>query len=170
MTWWIWLRTLVFASIVVATALIYVPRWITGPGRQVAGEPARAGGVVLIVLGAALMIWCWTEFVLRGRGTPAPYDPPRRLVVVGPYRYVRNPMYIAAILVVLGQAALFSSLPLVGYATVFAAASFAFVIGYEEQTLARRFGADYAAYRAAVRRWLPRLRPYNPGAMGSPTP
>ena len=79
-------------------------------------------------------------------------------------------MYIAAILVILGQAALFSSLPLVAYAALFAAASFAFVIGYEEHTLARRFGTDYAAYRAAVRRWLPRMRPYHPGTIGSPTP
>lgn len=158
--WWIWLRTSFFAITFVAFSLVWVPRWILGTARELTSGPLLALGVALIALGVALMLWCWTEFARRGRGTPAPFDPPRRLVVAGPYRYVRNPMYVAAILVILGQAALYASLPLVEYAVVFAGLSFAFVVVYEEQTLAQRFGADYAAYRRAVRRWIPRLSPY----------
>lgn len=159
----IWLRTLLFALTFVATVLVLVPRWILGAdGRaHFAVGPARYGAGLLIGAGVVLMVWTWYEFTTRGRGTPLPLDPPRRLVVAGPYRYVRNPMYVAAILVLLGQATLHAAAPLLWYAAGFALAAHALVVGYEERTLARRFGADYAAYRAAVGRWLPRrLRPY----------
>ena len=157
---WILLRTLFFALTFVATALVLVPRWILGASRVVREGLLLGAGIALIALGVALMVWCWGEFAARGRGTPAPFDPPRRLVVRGPYRYVRNPMYVAALLVILGQAAVYGSTSLVWYAAAFAAASFLFVVIYEERTLARRFGSDYAAYKGAVRRWLPRLTPY----------
>jgi protein-S-isoprenylcysteine O-methyltransferase Ste14 len=158
----LWLRTLLFALSFVATVLVLVPRLIlgvTGRAHLVAG-PARYGAGLLIILGVVLMVWCWYEFVTRGRGTPMPLDPPRRLVVVGPYRYVRNPMYIAGLLVLLGQAMVYAAEPLLWYALAYAFGTHVFVVGYEERTLTRRFGDDYAAYRAAVRRWLPRLRPY----------
>jgi protein-S-isoprenylcysteine O-methyltransferase Ste14 len=158
--WWIWLRTLFFAFTFVAFALVLVPRWILGDEHQLASGPLLLLGVILLALGFALMIWCWSEFARRGRGTPAPFDPPRQLVIAGPYRYVRNPMYVAGMLVILGQASLYRSVALVGYAAIFLAASFAFVVGYEEQTLARRFGSEYAAYKGEVRRWIPKLHPY----------
>jgi protein-S-isoprenylcysteine O-methyltransferase Ste14 len=161
----LWLRTLLFALTFVAAVLVLVPLWILGPdGRaRVATGGAQYGAGLLIGAGAALMLWCWYEFVTRGRGTPMPIDPPRRLVVAGPYRYVRNPMYVAALLVILGQAALFGATSLLWYAAVYALLAHAFVVGYEERTLARRFGTEYAAYRAAVGRWLPRrLTPYLP--------
>jgi protein-S-isoprenylcysteine O-methyltransferase Ste14 len=160
----LWARTLLFALIFVGTSLVLVPRWIvqSGGGIHVAQGAARYVGAALLAVGIALMLWCWTEFVQRGRGTPAPFDPPRRLVVRGPYRWVRNPMYIAAGLVLLGQAMLFASPRLVLYAGIFWLAAHSFVVGYEERTLARRFGADYAAYRAAVARWIPRrLKPFD---------
>jgi protein-S-isoprenylcysteine O-methyltransferase Ste14 len=159
----IWLRTLLFALTFVAIVLVLVPRWILGAdGRAHASAgPPRYGAGLLIAAGVVLMVWTWYEFTTRGRGTPLPLDPPRRLVVAGPYRYVRNPMYVAAILVLLGQAIFYAAAPLLWYAAGFAVAAHALVVGYEERTLARRFGADYAAYRAAVGRWLPRrLRPY----------
>jgi protein-S-isoprenylcysteine O-methyltransferase Ste14 len=158
----IWFRTLLFALTFVAAVLVYVPRWILGPeGRaQLARGPARYGATALIGAGVLLMVWCWYEFATRGRGTPMPLDPPRRLVVAGPYRHVRNPMYIAALLFLLGQAVLYGALSLVWYAAAFAVVVHLFVVGYEERALSRQFGADYAAYRAAVGRWVPRLRPY----------
>jgi protein-S-isoprenylcysteine O-methyltransferase Ste14 len=165
----IWLRTLLFALTFVATVLVLVPRWILGAdGRtHLAAGPARYGAGLLIGAGVLLMVWTWYEFTTRGRGTPMPLDPPRRLVVAGPYRYVRNPMYVAAILALLGQALLYAAAPLLWYAAGFALATHAFVVGYEERTLARRFGADYAAYRAVVGRWLPRrLRPYAQASVG----
>ena len=165
----VWLRTLLFALTFVATVLVLIPRWIradAGDTRLAEGAGLYAGAA-LIGLGAALMVWCWWEFATRGRGTPAPFDPPRRLVVAGPYRHVRNPMYVAALLFLAGQAALFSSRALLWFVGAFWLATHLFVLGYEEQTLARRFGADYAAYRAAVGRWLPRIAPYTSGPHGS---
>ena len=156
----IWLRTLFFAVTFVATTLVLVPSWIVrraGPPR-LAGGALGAAGVLLLAAGVALMLWCWRDFAVRGRGTPAPFDPPRRLVIAGPYRYVRNPMYLAAELILLGQAALFAVPALVGYAALFGLAAHAFVVGYEERALAHRFGEEYAEYRATVPRWVPRKR------------
>jgi protein-S-isoprenylcysteine O-methyltransferase Ste14 len=154
----IWLRTLLFALTFVATVLVLIPMWIVqadgsanvGPG------PGRYVGPLLIAAGTILMVWCWGSFAIRGRGTPAPFDPPRRLVISGPYRYVRNPMYIAGIVILLGLAALFDAEPLLAYAAGFWLVTHLFVVGYEERALARKFGAEYAAYRAAVGRWIPR--------------
>jgi protein-S-isoprenylcysteine O-methyltransferase Ste14 len=162
----IWLRTLFFALTFVGTVLVYVPRWILGPeGRAtLAAGPARYAAWLLIGAGLSLMVWCWYEFATRGRGTPMPIDPPRRLVVAGPYRYVRNPMYVAALSFLLGQAALYQATSLLWYGAGFAVAVHLFVVGYEEHALSGRFGSDYDAYRAAVGRWVPRFRPYRQNA------
>jgi len=123
--------------------------------------PAELGaieyaGIVVAVVGGALAAWCIVTFAVVGRGTPAPFDPPRKLVVRGPYRYVRNPMYLGAVLVLCGAALFHRSSLLFGYAGVFLLVSHVFVVTYEEPTLARLFGGDYEAYRARVGRWLPR--------------
>lgn len=154
----IWLRTLLFALTFVATALVFLPLWVVGPSptEKAFASPLAAAGLIPLALGVALMLWCWRDFATRGRGTPAPFDPPRALVIAGPYRYVRNPMYIAAGLVLLGEAAIFGEPRLLLYGLAFGAATHLFVVLYEERTLRRRFGADYDAYRSAVRRWLPR--------------
>jgi len=94
-----------------------------------------------------------------GRGTPAPFDPPRRLVIRGPYRFVRNPMYVGAGLALAGAALFYESLPLLAYGGVFLLACHLFVLSYEEPTLKRTFGPDYEAYCHHVNRWRPRLRP-----------
>ena len=98
----------------------------------------------------------FARFALEGRGTPAPVAPTETLVVSGQYRYVRNPMYVAVVGTVVGQALLFGSLPLVWYALALWVLFHAFVLAYEEPTLARTYGASYARYRTAVNRWLPR--------------
>jgi protein-S-isoprenylcysteine O-methyltransferase Ste14 len=108
------------------------------------------------VAGGALALWCILTFALVGRGTPAPFDPPRKLVVRGPYRYVRNPMYIGAALALCGAALFYRSILLFGYAGVFLLAMHVFVVTYEEPTLVRLFGTEYEAYRARVGRWLTR--------------
>ncbi len=117
-------------------------------------------GGLLLVAGLIALVWAFVRFVVEGFGTPAPVAAPERLVVGGVYRYVRNPMYVAALLFLLGQATLYGALSLVWYAAGFALVTHLFVVGYEEGTLSRQFGADYDAYRAAVGRWVPRLRPY----------
>jgi protein-S-isoprenylcysteine O-methyltransferase Ste14 len=117
-------------------------------------------GGVLIVVAAAVLLHAFTRFALEGRGTPAPVAPTERLVVGGIYRHLRNPMYVAVLSIILGQALLFSSWLLVAYAAVAAAAMVSFVKLHEEPTLTRRYGAEYDAYRRAVPGWLPRLTPW----------
>lgn len=112
-------------------------------------------GAVLMLGGALLALTCATCFVVRGRGTPAPFDPPRALVIVGPYRYVRNPMYVGGLLTWLGLGLLWGSWFVLALTAVLALIVHLFVVLYEEPTLRRLFGADYDAYCRSVHRWLP---------------
>jgi protein-S-isoprenylcysteine O-methyltransferase Ste14 len=154
----LWLRTALFALVVVAPELALGP-WLAAGGREAgrgAASPWRWLGLLPLALGVLLMLRCWADFVRRGRGTPAPVAPTEELVVAGPYRWVRNPMYVAGLLIIGGQAALYAEPRLLAYAAAFWAATHAFVVGYEERALRRRFGAAYDAYRARVPRWVPR--------------
>jgi protein-S-isoprenylcysteine O-methyltransferase Ste14 len=127
----------------------------TGPPRAIA-----VLGVLLLAAGIAGVLATFARFVLEGRGTPAPVAPTDQLVVGGLYRYVRNPMYVAVDTTIIGQALLLGRPALLIYAALFWAVVAAFVHGYEEPTLAERYGEQYAAYRRAVPAWLPRLRPW----------
>jgi protein-S-isoprenylcysteine O-methyltransferase Ste14 len=117
---------------------------------------AQIAGVIVGASGASLALWCIVTFVVIGRGTPAPFDPPRRLVVAGPYRLVRNPMYIGAALALAGAALFYVSWALLGYCAAFALTTHLFVVGYEEPALRASFGDDYLRYCERVRRWRPR--------------
>jgi protein-S-isoprenylcysteine O-methyltransferase Ste14 len=117
-------------------------------------------GWVLVAGAVALLLHSFARFALEGLGTPAPVAPTERLVVGGVYRHVRNPMYVAVLSIIIGQALLFSSWVVVAYGAVAGAAMVSFVKFYEEPTLARRYGAEYEAYRRAVPGWLPRLTPW----------
>ena len=125
--------------------------------------PLRIVGVVLIVAGVAALLGSFARFVVEGIGTPAPMAPPQHLVLGGLYRYVRNPIYLALVTAIAGQALLFGRLLLLVYALVVLATTFAFVRIYEEPTLSEKFGAEYEAYRRNVPGWWPRLRPWKPG-------
>lgn len=114
----------------------------------------RPIGLVLASAGALLAGTCIATFVTRGRGTPAPFDPPREFVASGPYRYVRNPMYVGATAVILGAGLALSSLSIVVLALVFVLIMHLVVVLYEEPALAARFGASYEHYRSSVHRWL----------------
>ena len=114
-------------------------------------------GVVGIVAGVLLELACVWEFARSGRGTLSVVDPPRELVVQGLYRYVRNPMYLAVSLILLGEALAIGSKSLFGYWAVFFLLANAFVIGYEEPNLRARFGESYDRYTRSVGRWIPRL-------------
>jgi protein-S-isoprenylcysteine O-methyltransferase Ste14 len=113
-------------------------------------------GLLPLALGVGLYLWCAGAFTFIGKGTPAPIDAPKSLVIQGPYRWVRNPMYLAVLLVILGQALLFRSSLLVGYALLFWVVVHTFVILVEEPSLRGQFGSDYAAYLRRVPRWIPR--------------
>ena len=119
-------------------------------------------GAILAAMGAAVIVSAFVRFVIEGLGTPAPVAPPRHLVVGGLYRFVRNPMYVAVITMIVGQALLFGQPGLLVYAAAVGAAMFGFVRLYEEPDLAERFGAEYETYRKAVPGWWPRLRPWKP--------
>ena len=114
-------------------------------------------GWLLIVAAIALLVHSFARFALEGLGTPAPVAPTERLVIGGVYRHVRNPMYVAVLSIILGQALLFSSWAVVVYAVIATTAMISFVKLYEEPTLARRYGAEYETYRRNVPGWLPRL-------------
>lgn len=122
------------------------------------GVPERLAWVAAPVIAAGVLLYlsCQWRFATTGRGTPGTWDPPRRLVAVGPYRRVRNPIYVAALLILLGEAGLFRSVDLLVYAGVVAAAVHLLVVCYEEPRLSARFGAEYEEYRRRVGRWLPR--------------
>jgi protein-S-isoprenylcysteine O-methyltransferase Ste14 len=115
-------------------------------------------GLVLIVAGLGVILEAFARFAWEGLGTPAPVAPTRTLVVGGFYRFVRNPMYVAVLALIVGQAGLFASGGLALYALTIGAAFHAFVVLYEEPTLLRTYGESYAAYCAATPRWVPRLR------------
>jgi protein-S-isoprenylcysteine O-methyltransferase Ste14 len=148
------IRNTVFTIVVPGLGAVWAPWWILkdhGPATPVMWE-----AVPVIAAGAALYLWCVWNFAAVGDGTPGPWDAPTRVVAAGPYRWVRNPIYLAALLVVLGEAWLFMSVALLVYAGAMAVCCHLFVTGYEERTLARRFGRSYLDYRHTVPRWLPR--------------
>jgi protein-S-isoprenylcysteine O-methyltransferase Ste14 len=158
--------SLLFLLVAPGTVAGLVPWWLTGwaihDWPQPYATPLRLVGVVLIVVGVPALLHAFARFVLEGLGTPAPVAPPEHLVIGGLYRYVRNPMYIAVIATIVGQALVLAQPGLLLYAAVVAAAMAAFVYGYEEPTLSEEFGAEYAAYRRAVPAWRPRLKPWPP--------
>jgi protein-S-isoprenylcysteine O-methyltransferase Ste14 len=138
--------------------LIYLPARVlawAGVSRPPGFGAAQVAGLVIGTLGAVLALWCVFTFAFVGRGTPAPFDPPRRLVERGPYRLLRNPMYVGATLALAGAALLYRSLALLGFCALFLAVCHLFVVLYEEPALRHRFGEEYAAYCARVRRWGP---------------
>lgn len=123
---------------------------------------APLAGVCLIAAGLVLMYRTITLFATVGRGTLAPWDPTERLVVLGPYRYVRNPMISGVLAILLGEAALFGSLPVLAWFAVSFAVNAIWMPLVEEPGLERRFGADYLEYKRNVPRWVPRLSPWEP--------
>jgi len=154
-------RAVTYAALFIGLVLVFLPRQVltwSGIVAPTTFGPAQIAGLIVAALGAALAIWCVVTFVVIGRGTPAPFDPPRALVTRGPYGMVRNPMYIGAALALAGAALYYQSLPLLGYTAGFLLVTHLFVIGYEEPTLRRMFGAMYEEYCARVRRWVPRRR------------
>jgi protein-S-isoprenylcysteine O-methyltransferase Ste14 len=112
-------------------------------------------GVAAVIAGAPLTLTCAALFAVRGRGTPAPFDPPRTFVAVGPYRAVRNPMYVGGWLTLVGVALFVRSSGILALSLTALTAAHVFVILYEEPTLAGKFGASYEQYRATVPRWIP---------------
>ncbi|MBI4470113.1 MAG: isoprenylcysteine carboxylmethyltransferase family protein [Acidobacteria bacterium] len=153
------IRALTYATLFVGLVLVFLPARVlewSGVIRPATIGIAQVAGGALVALGGGLALWCILTFALVGRGTPAPFDPPRRLVMRGPYQLIRNPMYVGAGIALGGAALFYRSLPMLGYALLFFLITHLFVVWYEEPTLRRTFGPDYDAYCQRVRRWCPR--------------
>jgi protein-S-isoprenylcysteine O-methyltransferase Ste14 len=162
---WPLLKTAFFFVLVPGTVAGYLPyAMLQRRGLWVMPEigAAQGPGALLILLGAAGLLWCGWHFAVTGRGTPAPFDPPRRLVAKGPYLYVRNPMYVTVATALIGESLFFESWLLVRYLAVFWLIIHLFVLLYEEPTLHGKFGESYGEYLRAVPRWIPRFPGYKP--------
>ncbi|GAA0258114.1 isoprenylcysteine carboxylmethyltransferase family protein [Cryptosporangium japonicum] len=147
-----------FFALAPGTVAGVVPWALTGWEAGAAPLPSRVAGALLVAAGAAVLLHAFARFVGEGLGTPAPVAPTTHLVVGGLYRYVRNPMYLAVVTTILGQALVLGRPILFPYAALIAATTATFVRLYEEPTLRARFGAEYDAYREAVPGWWPRFR------------
>jgi protein-S-isoprenylcysteine O-methyltransferase Ste14 len=156
------LGSLVFFVLAPGMVAGLVPWWVTRWGAQAPlfGWAGRIVGGALVLAGLLVLLDSFARFAFVGRGTPAPIVPTERLVVSGLYRHVRNPMYLAVVSMIFGQALLFGRGTLAGYGALVWLAFHVFVLIYEEPTLRRRYGAQYDRYRAEVRRWRPRLGGY----------
>jgi len=152
----LFLKNLVFTLLIPATAAVYIP-WLIAGERDIASGALAAVAFPLLLAGSAIYLWCVWDFAVFGRGTPAPIDAPKRLVVRGLYRYARNPMYIGVLTVILGWAVLFEAPSLLLYAFALGAGFHLFVVLYEEPHLRKIFGDEYVRYCSRVGRWLPML-------------
>ena len=151
-------RATIFFLIAPGLVLGWIPYWILSRRPPaVVPQVQRLLGAVPMAVGLACLLWCFRDFVVRGRGTPAPYDPPKKLVTTGLYRFVRNPMYIALVTVIAGEALFFGASSLWIYAAFAWLAFHLRVLLFEEPRLRELFGAEYEAYRAEVPRWVPKL-------------
>jgi protein-S-isoprenylcysteine O-methyltransferase Ste14 len=153
------LKTLIFSILVPGTVAGVVP-WLLlqGPAGAVLLLPSIwMFGLLPLLLGVGLYLWCAGAFTFIGKGTPAPIDAPKVLVIQGPYHWTRNPMYIAVLSVVIGEAILFHSFLLAGYALLLWATFHVFVAFVEESSLRLQFGESYETYLRRVPRWLPRF-------------
>jgi protein-S-isoprenylcysteine O-methyltransferase Ste14 len=155
--------SLAFFVLAPGAVLGLFPWWLTGWSVREPlpyWAPLRVAGIVLLTAGLVVVVHAFVRFTMEGLGTPAPVAPPERLVVGGLYRYVRNPIYLALVAAIVGEALALGQPGLLLYAIAFAAAAAAFVHWYEEPTLTRRFGEEYEAYRRAVPGWWPRRSPF----------
>ena len=152
------IKTIIFTIFIPGSVTILVPYWLLSSS---SAPPIQLGvlrylGALPLLIGVAIYCWCAWDFTFAGRGTPAPFDPPKQLVVRGLYRYVRNPMYVGIVSILLGEALLFASWRLFAYT----ASAFIFysliVVLYEEPALRHKFGESYRQYCKIVRRWIPR--------------
>jgi protein-S-isoprenylcysteine O-methyltransferase Ste14 len=164
-----WLRQLLAIAVLPLTMAVLIPLWLArrngialGLGASSLQVLLQAVGVCLLTVGVLLFAASLRRFVTEGRGTLAPWDPPRRLVVRGPYRYVRNPMIAGVVFTLFGEASLLLSRPHLTWALVFLGINSLYIPLLEEPMLAERFGPAYRVYCDHVPRLLPRLRPWEP--------
>jgi len=152
-------KNLIFTLLVPGTVGVYLPWLIANRAGHTWPRPMELtflGALLPLFTAGALYGWCLWNFAAVGRGTPAPTDPPRRLVLTGPYRLLRNPMYLSALLAIGGWSLFFGSWEVAGYGAILGVCVHLFVVLVEEPALRQRFGEDYKGYCRVTNRWLPR--------------
>ena len=163
------IRHLLSILILPTTVVVFVPWWLRASfvASDTRWAPSTfwswlgpAAGAGIFTVGLVLFAWCVALFAIVGRGTLAPWDPTRELVVTGPYRHVRNPMISGVAMMLAGEALLLGSRAITAWLLFFVLVNHAYFILSEERGLTQRFGTGYDAYRAAVPRWIPRRRPW----------
>jgi len=152
-------KSILFFLLVPSLLLGIFPYWIAQSEAELF-DPGflRYIAIPMWITGAAGMVWCFWDFTVKGRGTPAPIDPPKELVATGPYRYVRNPMYVSGLIALIGWILWSPSLSLILASILFFTATHSFVLLYEEPALKKKFGTAYESYLRKVPRWIPRFR------------
>jgi len=154
------MKTVFFSLLVPGSVVGLFPFLLLSNGLEVLSlDPGWLGypGIIPMAAGVALYLWSARDFVVLGRGTPAPIDPPKSLVICGPYRFVRNPMYLGGLLVLAGESVLLGSVTIAIYTLFVWLVFHLFVLLYEEPHLKKVFGGDYERYRESVPRWCPRI-------------
>jgi len=151
---WLWLKTAVFSVFVPGVVAILIPSRLAED--KTYHLWSLAPGLVLVAFGVCTYLWCASTFVRTGHGTPAPIDEPKRFVAVGPYVWSRNPMYVAVLTAILGQALIFLSWYIVLYAAIAFLIVELFVTQYEEPHLRKKFGTEYEEYLGRTPRWIGR--------------
>ena len=152
------LKSLLFLIVAPGMVAGYIPLALLRRGPQIETGFLVYLALPLWLLGTIVLLWSFWDFLVRGRGTPAPIDPPKELVATGFYRYVRNPMYAAILLILAGHFLWFGFIWLIVYAVVAFVIVHLFVTFYEEPTLRKKFGAAYEEYLRRVPRWIPRFK------------
>ena len=152
------LRSLLFLILAPGMVAGVIPLTLFRSGSQIQIGFFSYLAFPLWLIGVAILLWCFWDFLVKGRGTPAPIDPPKELVVSGLYNYVRNPMYVGVFLVIIGHFLWFGFWSLLIYAAIVFIAFHSFVTFYEEPNLKNRFGATYEDYLRRVPRWIPRIK------------
>ncbi len=158
-----WIGAAIFTVLIPGSVTVFLPYYILDRSVPEIGAwgPLQLIAAAILVVGAGIYFRCLWDFVIVGRGLPSPVDHPKKLVVCGLYRYVRNPMYVGVLLVLIGEVLLLRSIVLIWYALAVLALVHVYILVYEERYLQYRFGQSYTEYRKEVRRWIPG-RPYQP--------
>lgn len=154
-------RAVIYATLFIGFFILYLPYRLllwADVVRADGIEVRHVAGIAVGAIGACLALWCIFTFASAGKGTPAPFDPPRRLVIRGPYRFVRNPMYMGAVLALTGSGIFFRSQLLFGYTGLFWLTTHLLVVLYEEPALRQTFGKVYEDYCASTSRWIPAMK------------
>ncbi len=152
------LKSLLYLSFEAGLFALYIPLALLRTGPRIEIGVLSWLAIPLWLLGSLIVLWCFWDFTFKGRGTPLPTDAPKALVVTGPYRYVRNPIYVGAGYIFLGHFLWFGYWALLTYTALALVGAHLFVVLYEEPTLKRRFGTSYEEYLKRVPRWIPKPR------------